>query len=195
MGDVPSWLAAIGTVGAFAIALLLLWVQMSDRRKEAGDRRMAQARLVAAWLSEMTPAGEVAATDAYAGTSLLDYDVLVRNGSEQPVYMATVQLVVGVRGTCVRRIGVLGPGETRELRIKVPGEPRGVPFANITFADSAGQVWMRSGHAGELTRPSIEDGKAILQEDPGAYPSLAQHPTVALGQTLQAQQGRRVSYP
>jgi len=195
MGEAASWLAAIGTVGAFAVALLLLWVQMSDRRKEAGDRRIAQARLVAAWLSEMTPAGELTEPSAYQGTNVVDDVVLVRNGSDHPVYAVAVQLVVGVRGTFVRRVGVLGPGETRELRIKVPGEPRGVPFANITFADSAGQVWMRAGHLGNLTRPSNEDAMAILQEDPGAYPTHGEHPTLALGQSVEMQQGTRVPYP
>jgi hypothetical protein len=34
---------------------------------------------------------------------------------------------------------------------------------------------------------------AILQEDPGAYPSFSDQPTLALGISLEAQQGERVS--
>jgi hypothetical protein len=191
MGDVPSWLAAIGTVGAFAVALYLLGGQILDRRKEARDRRTAQARLVAAWVSETTPAG---VTGGPNPTSLFDFVVLVRNGSDQPVYAVAVQLVLGERGTFVRKLGVLGPGETRELRITVPGLARGLSLTNMTFGDSAGQVWMRAG-MGDLTHPRASAAMAILREDPGAYPSLSDHPTLALGNSLEAQQGKRVSYP
>jgi hypothetical protein len=190
MGDVPSWLAAIGTVGAFGVALYLLGVQMRDRREETQDRRMAQARLVAAWLSEMVPTGVASGAPP---TSLIDYVVLVRNGSDQPVYALVVKLAVGVRGTFVRQMGELGPLETRELRIKVPGEPRSLPETSIMFGDSGSRVWMRSGR-GKLTNPTAAEGQAHFDQDPGAY-SFENHPTLALGNTVDGQQGTRVRYP
>ena len=151
---------------------------------------MAQARLVAAWLSEMVPAGD---TGGALPTSLIDYVVLVRNASEQPVYAVVVKLSVGVRGTFVRRMGELGPLETRELRIRVPGTPRGMPETSIIFGDSGSRVWMRSGR-GDLTNPTAEQGRAQFEQDPGAY-SIEDHPTLALGNTVDAQQGTRVRYP
>ena len=67
MTDVASWLAAIGTVGAFAVSLRLLAMDLAARR-------VGQASLVAAWL-----AGDPASW----GT---DLRVRVSNQSDQPVY-------------------------------------------------------------------------------------------------------------
>lgn len=47
MSDLPAWLGAVGTIGAFVIALVLL-------RATVMDRRTAQARLVSAWSSRNT---------------------------------------------------------------------------------------------------------------------------------------------
>lgn len=53
-GDLPTWVAAIGTVGALVAALIQINVERSRRHaQEANDRaerRLAQARLVAAFL-------------------------------------------------------------------------------------------------------------------------------------------------
>lgn len=48
-GDVPEWIAAVGTAGAFIFAAIVFWYDLRSRRRE--DRK-AQARLVDAWVTE-----------------------------------------------------------------------------------------------------------------------------------------------
>ena len=48
--DWPAWLSAVGTVGTFIVALIILGIQLRDRRR---DVEMAQARLVAAWVADI----------------------------------------------------------------------------------------------------------------------------------------------
>lgn len=175
--DLPSWLSAVGTVGAFAVALFLLGVQIWDRRGEAQDRRMAQARLVSTWWSDVLHEPEPQPVLV----------ILVRNGSAEPVYGVLVRVQVGVRGTYVRQVGVLGPGETRELQVVIAGYLKLVPAPDITFKDAAGRTWMRPG-TGELTEGAPSPPFA---EDPGAY-SIENHPTLALGHGLEANRGRKV---
>src|SRR5437773_10014094 len=85
-------LGAVGTVGAFAVALYLLRVQISDRRR-------GQARLVNVWLAEMRVDEKPPPV----------FVVRVDNSSEEPAYGVRVQLVYGNSGTFVRDIGVVGP--------------------------------------------------------------------------------------
>lgn len=47
-GTVPDWVAAFGTLAAFAVALRLLFKELEARREYEADRRRDQARLVAA---------------------------------------------------------------------------------------------------------------------------------------------------
>ena len=46
LGDVATWVGALGTTGAFTVSLLLL-------RQAVQDRRVAQAKHVAAWQVEI----------------------------------------------------------------------------------------------------------------------------------------------
>jgi len=176
----PQWLSAIGTIGAFAVALILFAIQIWDRRSEVRDRRVEQARLVSAWLSDILRENE-------AQPELV---VLVRNGSTEPVYGVLVQVGVGVRGTFVRTLNVLGPNEMRELRIVVPGYLKFLPEPDIAFKDAAGRQWVRRG-SGEMRQ--LKRGKQPdFQESPGAYESADTHPTMNVGFTLEAQRGRKV---
>ena len=91
-GDVPTWAAAVGTIGAFTVSLALLARQIADRRRETVERRTSQARLVSAWISELRlPEG---------GSPAIV--LLLRNPSEQPIYEVQLRVPVGVRGTFVR---------------------------------------------------------------------------------------------
>jgi hypothetical protein len=54
-GTLPDWLAALGTIGAFFAGLRLLRKELEARRDDVEDRRSAQARLVAAWVSPTPP--------------------------------------------------------------------------------------------------------------------------------------------
>jgi hypothetical protein len=181
----PNELTAIGTVGAFGVALYLLRVQILDRRAEANDRRTVQARLVAAWLADLIERPQV------DDKIFVELVVLVYNGSAEPVYGVVFKVEVGVRGSFVRRPFLLGPQETREFRIIAPGLPRGQPAVSISFKDSAGRQWMRSS-TGVLYQPMLDELLLQNTEESGAY-AEGEHPTHALGQTLEAQRGQRVS--
>jgi hypothetical protein len=136
LGDVATWVAAVGTVGTFSVSLALLY-------RADTDRRMAQARLTSAWMAEMTH-----------GPGRPELTYLIRNDSQQPVYDLQLKAMCGVRGTFVRWIGTLGPTETRELKIRLPGYPRASEYQPaITFVDSAGRRWLRDEH-GKLAQPT-----------------------------------------
>jgi hypothetical protein len=192
LNDAASLLSAVGTVGAFGVAIYLLSVQIRDRRGEASDRRAAQARLVSAWFDDVSPVNDVFAPAGESRPKFFEVIVLVRNGSTEPVYRVVVRTHVGNLGDYVRQPGTLGPGETRELRILVPPDDMhiGMPRVDILLRDSAGAQWMRRSD-GAFTQPSVDDVKAFMQESPGAYP-LEKHPTLNAGRGLDAHRGRRL---
>jgi hypothetical protein len=183
MIDWPAWLTAVGTVGAFGVSLYLLGVQILTRRDEARERHMAQARYVAAWMADIV---RVAEKDGHFSVS-----VLARNSSDQPVYGVSIKLEVGVRGSFVRTPYVLGPHETREFLTEVPAYPRGFPSVSIVFTDSGGRRWLRTG-TGVLNNPRPDEEVAQQRQSPGAYSDLSHHPTLAQGNDIETQMGRRV---
>jgi hypothetical protein len=145
--DWPSWFSAVGTVGAFAVALYLLWVQINDRRKEARERVTAQARLLAAWVADIAEREHEDPSAFYAVT------VRASNGSTAPVYDVAVTTDLGVRGSHERNPDVLGPHETRDFVITAPREPRGQPLAMVVrdaFLTEDG------------SRIELEDGSGVL---------------------------------
>jgi hypothetical protein len=168
----------IGTMGAFTVALFLFGVQIWDRRAEAHERRMVQARLVSTWLGNVLKERDVQPILV----------ILVCNGSAEPVYGVAMQVEVGVRGTFVRDLGVLGPGETRELQIEVPGYLKSMPRPDIAFKDSAGRKWVRRG-TGEILEG---DPNPAFQLDPGAYMSIEKHPTLGVDKPWEERRGTKV---
>ncbi|HCF99622.1 MAG TPA: hypothetical protein DEV93_03660 [Chloroflexi bacterium] len=195
LADLQAWLTAIGTVigaigtvGAFAVALYLLSIQMRDRRADAQERLLGQARLVAAWIADISEQPYQKDGDP------VFYDITVHayNASTEPVYNVVIKTEVGVRGSFVRRPFVLGPGDRREFSIVAPGYPRGQPAVAISFVDSAGRQWMRRP-TGTLHQPLPDELVMQNTEEPGAYPSIAEHPTLKSGHTLDLDRGRRVT--
>lgn len=178
-------MAALGTVGAFAVGLYLLGIQIRDRRNEAQEKLTAQARLVAAWVAGI-------AERPQADNSVF-YDITVQayNASAEPVYSVVIKTEVGVRGSFVRRPFVLGPGDRREFSVLAPGYPRGQPAVAISFVDSAGRQWLRRP-TGNLYHPLPDELALHNTEEPGAYSSIDQHPTLKTGHTLEMDRGKRV---
>ena len=78
-GSVPEWFAAIGTVGALFVALILLRNELADRRRaaEVGDHRPADG--VFAWAEPRTDAG--------------GWQTFVLNRSDEPIYDAVVYFI------------------------------------------------------------------------------------------------------
>jgi hypothetical protein len=169
---IGTLVAAIGTVGAFMAGLYILGVQVIDRRR-------AQARLVSAWLTEIRKDPEPP----------LVLVVRVENSSAEPAFGVTVRLVYGNSGTFVRDIGVLGPDEATELELVVPGLRPIDPAPDITFIDAAGRHWTRYGKSGKLING---DPYPPFKQDRGAYRSIAEHPTLELGNSFEARRGRRI---
>lgn len=137
--DWPAWLSAVGTVGTFIVALVILGIQLRDRRRDA---EMAQARLVAAWVADIAERKHEDPSAFYAVT------VRASNGSTEPVYDVAVTTDLGERGSHQRNPDVLGPRETRDFEITAPREPRGQPLAMA-----------------KRDRVLLEDGSSILLED------------------------------
>ena len=173
MAGITDWLTAIGTVGAFGVALYLLSIQIRDRHDE---RVRGQARLVAAWIDELH---EEPQNDAQQPT-LWKANVVIQNDSSEPVYHVVVRLPAGVRGTFVRGVGIIGPHEGREFSFLIPGFLKSELAPDVLFFDKAGVTWIRKGQTGKLARVKIDDIIAFQKEDARAYSSIEAHPTLGI---------------
>ena len=160
-GDVPTWVAAIGTAGTLIATVYLLYRREQERHK-------GQAVLVSAWMDESARADD---------EETWDLTYLARNHSEEPVYDVVLTADCGVRGTYVRWLGTMAPGELRRVKIKLSGTPRAQEYQpHLTFTDAAGHRWLRTS-AGQLRKPTRSDERH-LRESPGAYGSVDEHPTL-----------------
>lgn len=170
-GDVPTWFAATGTVGAFAVSLWLL-------RQNLVDRRLAHANAVAGWLERME-------LDREPYPALI---MRVRNAGDLPVTEVSTRVAVGVRGTFIRYLETLAPRETREFVIYLPAYPRANVIApDIQFRDVEGRYWERDSN-GRLKRHRQYQ---VYEQDPGAYPE-SDHPTLHLPESVEEHRGYRV---
>jgi hypothetical protein len=160
-GTVPDWLAAIGTLAAFGVALRLLAKELAARREQEEDRRSSQARLVSAW-----------PTDPQVEGGRLRVTVVVKNGSDEPVYQVHAVLVppdspwaedpeAGAGQVPAAEIGrmMLPPGQKEEGRfpmiMSILHTGIGPGPVGISFTDAAGRRWKRypDGRLVELNRP------------------------------------------
>jgi hypothetical protein len=135
-GSMPDWFAAIGTVGALAVALVLLRGELqAQRRREQAERR-AQAEKVAVWLE-----------DIHAERT----KVVLLNTSNLPIYGATVWVTgrfddSGPEGHPHHEYGVVPPGTVEvELPTRSEGEavPEGGYRAAVEFGDARSVWWQR----------------------------------------------------
>jgi hypothetical protein len=141
------------------LSVRVAWTQVADRRQEQEDRRLAQARLVTAWVD-----------DARASRGLVAV-VLVRNSSEQAVYSLTFALDVGVRGHYAKTRNALGPGETWRQEVHLAGSAWRTTGTGVAFTDAAGVDWIRTG-IGQLRHPLDRDWSDYLSEGPGAFDTV-----------------------
>jgi hypothetical protein len=177
LGDVPTWVASVGALAAFAVSFRLLSRDTSDRRVAAAALVARQAQLVAGWVHEQR----------FQGDGLPEILVRVRNGSDLPIYYVELSIAAGGRGTFVRHTPAMGPGEIREYVVILPAPPRNEIWApNIQFTDSTNQRWLRRS-GGELSR--WLPGDAHFEEHAGAYESAERHPTLRLPEDRQLRAG------
>lgn len=131
-GDVPTWLAATGTVGA-------LWYTAVTFRRDREDRAAGDARLVGAWIDEHEVVGwEHAVGGTWApGTYPA---VIMRNGGWEPVYEVVIEWKLsGEEKEAIRR-DVLAPGseDHETFAVGLTGN-----VESIRFRDTANRVWTR----------------------------------------------------
>ncbi|MGL5823427.1 MAG: hypothetical protein ACRCYU_00970 [Nocardioides sp.] len=165
-GDVPSWIAAIATLGALVAAGWAVKKASDtfklelkrDSERQAHDEQAEQADLIAAWSAWLKPDD----TRMRAG-----WGALIVNGSPLPVYEATIELYGPVGDLRVSQPkNLLPPGDTPLIwNTTIFKDDEHVSFGQylqvaLKFRDSAGRLWHRDRH-GQLSRI----GRAIFAED------------------------------
>jgi hypothetical protein len=169
LGAFPDWFAAIGTVGALFVSLLLLKQQRDDRQLEREEAKSSQARQVSIWAQGVDDDGS---------NFIVTY--IAQNASGDPIYQVTARLPTGTQGTFIRYLGMMGPGERRRVRIVVGrAQPVGDKSPEIIFADSNDRTWYR-GRRGILTEMDPRNISDLTKPLPGAYPSLEANPYIDL---------------
>ena len=185
LGDVPTWVAAIGTVGALFTALFQI---STDRNRRRAERRIEQARLVSAFLgSEETRGrprlenvGQTSPKPSEGGRT----PIYLVNGSGEPVYQPVVG-IVSLQGAAPKTMEALLDNRTQSMQqtpgyqpipvttvsILPPGKyvvwikgigwsgyMSGRSSAEIAFTDRAGVHWIRrsNGEIAELPVNPLE---------------------------------------
>lgn len=168
-GDVPTWVAAIGTVG---VSLWLLGFQIRDRRRSRLAHLRAYAEAVSVWIHERD---FLVRGDQPYHPSL---SVRVSNAADVAIHQVAIRVEVGIRGTFVRESASIPPHGTREWRIDLPNSPRGDPGCLVSFTDARGERWVRSS-SGELIRFDAWEARRgdFHKQDPAAF-DLLSHPTL-----------------
>ena len=140
VSEAAETFSALGTVGAFGVALYLLRKEQQREALRTEDEKRSQATKVSAWLeTRATPQG---------GRELLFH---VHNASEMPIYEVSLPAMIpGEDDGEAEFIGLVPPGQTitraapREW-IKSYLTPEPVP---VEFLDSSGQQWARNEQGG-----------------------------------------------
>jgi hypothetical protein len=162
-GDIPTWIAGVGTLGAVVVAL---WIARRDGIRRERDNRRQQAELITGWLGDYTHAAD--------GTQRLQ-TVVIQNGSQQLAYKV-IASYVPTRGGGVppnfreiskgkvgaydfrAYVGELPPGRT-ERTIPWPGHETGLRWAlELVFRDAAGRKWLRAidGQLSEIRQEPLD---------------------------------------
>lgn len=159
IGTASDILGAIGTVGAFGVALWLLRGELVARRLHDEDRRRRDARMVAAWW------------DDEVGPDGFRVWVAVRNAGETPIYETVILVGPAIQpapypepygGAVGVHFGMIPPGDTAakdipvssvelDIESEIPDQDgfyRG-GWVELVFTDSDGRHWRRT-RTGEL---------------------------------------------
>jgi hypothetical protein len=146
MGSLPDWVSAVGTLGAFAVALYLLYRELINRQIEREERLKDQASLVSGW-------GIISSVDS--GTICT---AVVRNSSNQLIYKCRIE--ARIEATSRKRPPrlayamwyVVPPGGEEQSSWKLDRyHPSQWPAIELTFIDARGNTWRRKS-TGELIR-------------------------------------------
>jgi hypothetical protein len=170
-GTVPDWLAAVGTLAAFAVALRLLAKELAARREQEEDRRREQASRVACWL-EIVEDPDWPPRHWAPDKPVRAVAAVLQNGSEEPVYDCRVHIELdpGASGKLVsgdRQYSLeertLPPGRTQRS-VSFPREDLPPASTRMSFRDAAGRRWTRypDGRLVEPDRPRHRSRKDYM---------------------------------
>ena len=142
-GTVPAWVAAIGTVLAFAVTFALLLSEIRLRRAQAADQEMRQARL--AWV-------EVGGTEISPsqGTVTMVTRPVIHNVSDETILGMFVRVYDDFGqhlGDTMPAVASLRPRSQVACYLKVVAEhARGLESmsAELFFTDADGRRWKKS---------------------------------------------------
>jgi arabinogalactan oligomer/maltooligosaccharide transport system substrate-binding protein len=150
-GDVPAWISAVATAGAFAGAIVaakaaykLYNIESARDQEAARERRLDQARRISVWYG-LTIYRE----DLPGGKSRKFWKATVRNSSELPVYAVRVEFheAVAQEGSPSTSVEPnhtdipLLPPET--IQIDAPDDSKHDYMVAVRFRDAGGIVWYR----------------------------------------------------
>jgi hypothetical protein len=178
-GDVPTWVAAVGTVGTLTAALYQ--ISAERKRRLASDeqlrieRHLEQARLVAAYMGEeeraspgRDPASDNGRTSFYLANNSLEpvYSVVVGLVFVQGAGPRTLEDMIDLNQTQYGRRGPVTtvnilPGGLYRVWVVGTGWHRilsGRAGVEIAFTDRAGAHWIRraTGELHELAKSPLE---------------------------------------
>ncbi len=174
-GDLPTWITGIGTFGAVVVALYQVAKERQRRIAQEAEnrqeRRLAQARLVAAWVGSAFESANV--PPAWDGRAM---QIQLVNGSAEPVY-GLFACIVFIQAAAphtsenwlelyedprqqtppLTTISLLPPGRWT-VAVRQPEMAMAGRFgAEVAFTDRAGRHWIRrpTGSLEELDTPPI----------------------------------------
>lgn len=174
-GDVPTWVASVGTVAAFGAALFQINTERARRHETEKQDRYERHRAHATLISAMPGPIEPGTDDQVPGRSGID----CMNASAEPVYNVVVGIVFiqgaaphtteammklrlcgeQVEGVPATTLSILPPGRFRAWIAGThwTGVMGGRAGAEIAFTDRAGAHWIRraSGALDELSEDPL----------------------------------------
>ena len=162
VGAAGALVAAVGGIGAFAVAAWVLRPQLGEYRAQQKERESRQARLVSAWpMSRQTEAdGRV---------------LVIRNSSDQPIYKCLLWLVTLSSPRDDTEIPpfelrpsawttVLAPHDDFRYELESTrgsSRPRHRPAVELMFRDDSGLSWWRD-QWGKLSR--LDKDQALVHD-------------------------------
>lgn len=128
LGDVATWVTAVGTLGAFYVGFRQIHTERRERKKrtqEEGEaKKRAHAEQLSAWVAEA--------------------DLHLSNSSHHPMHEVEIHMVNGHEYA----LKVVAPGVSA---VKISPEDGKSQVASVQFTDTHGQRWVKK-HAEKLTK-------------------------------------------
>lgn len=147
-GNASEVLAAVGTVGALAAAIVLLEIERRARRRDELERRRSQARLVSCWVLNWSSGPGGADEDGNPFPSdgaTLEF----RNASSEPVYGVAIRPLDDSGDLQPAEIwrDCLRPGQQERTWVACEVDPESSvgPAFEMSFTDADGRDWKRIG--------------------------------------------------